>query len=214
MHRLLGNVRWYVRCGLQDLLLRSQSHTSSSLHDAILLRRLGLIHSSLCSDESVSPRGTPLKDDLTSLLNSGKARPSSAFWAKAFDVETRILATNKDSEEHEDQRIRTTRDVLALIHSRWAESTSRVDGGAEAGLTYANWLVRVAKDGAAASKVIQSVLAACNNGAGSDREDVERRWGEALSELEKERTGSSTMTERALEEGEMDVDIDIEIERL
>lgn len=147
------------------------------------------------------------------------------FWEQAFEVEARILETtvissnDEDLEDSSKEGIHATRDVLDLIYARWRDSSLVSGGMVEAGLKYASWLVRVAEDGVMASRVIQNVLAACDHGRGSaravgEREEVERRWGDILSEIELDRAGVvPPSTEETIgRDDRMEIDIEIEVD--
>lgn len=215
----------------QELFLASQATASTELHDSILLRYLAIIHPTLptvkkspgTSSKSSSVT-RPRLDDLVRVLGSGEVRPSAHFWSPAFDLEASLLDPapgQNDGEametQHDALELKGVRAILEILYVRWRDSftdrgqssSPHVVGAAggrgrvqtDAGLRYAEWLLRVADDGATASTVIQGALAVCSSEP-TLRDEVERRWGDVLAAHE----AASAVTSAA--EGQ-DVDIDI-----
>lgn len=116
----------------------------------------------------------------------------SAAQAERGAEDAQILESEHKNRLSELQGVRA---ILELIYTRWRDSFTvplRAKGSAisstqatgkvqaEAGLCYAEWLLLVAEDGAAASKVIRGALASCISEPAL-RDDVERRWSDTLA---------------------------------
>lgn len=180
---------------MQELFLASQATTSAKLHDAIVLRYLAVVHSTLPaskpSPSSKSPSRSNLRrDDLTSLLGSGKVRPSASFWSEAFELEVSFFDPQSFLESNDSTEIEASthqqalelqgvRAVLETIYTRWRDS-GKAQVQADAGLRYAEWLLRFAEDGAAASTVIRGALASCASEP-AVKDEVETKWGDVLT---------------------------------
>ena len=135
----------------QELLQSSMRHASTTLHDKILVRYLEAFH----------PKMEPpsREQDLRRLFKT--YRPSGAFYQHAFSCEAGFGGS--------------VRGVLELLYERWRTGSDM----AEAGLTWATWLLRDAGDGEVAGTVIRRTLGAVKDGEA--RDGLERRWTEILS---------------------------------
>ena len=110
------------------------------------------------------------------------------------------------------------RAVLETIYNRWRDSSpglSRHTTGssssltskqpyAQAGLRYAEWLLRVMDDGKAASNVIRTTLATSR-----EKDEIERRWSDVLTAHEGEVVGA-TSTGEDPEIGAPDIEIEMD----
>lgn len=192
---------------------------SASLHDTIILRYLAITHPSLPATSS-KPKSNLRAEDLRRLLNSGKIRPSSAFWSQVFALEASFLAiqnenNDSDSPSPSPSEISGVRAVLELIYHRWrssssdkwASSSSTAEGEVEAGLAYGEWLLAVAGDGAAASKVARSAFSSVDNDP-EMKDRVENRWNEVLVKAQESQSGIAP-TDADAEEEEDDGEVEI-----
>lgn len=209
----------------QELLSASQTHTSTTLHDTVLLRYLALIHPALPASYSSSTSSIssfPRRDDLIRILTSGKTRPSGGFWGEAFEVEATMLDAAPTSDDEGTKReTHGVRAVLEAIYNRWRDSSSRPSRhttgssssltskqpNAQAGLRYAEWLLCVMGDGKAASNVIRTTLATSREFR--EKDEVERRWSEVLTAHEGEVAGATSRSENP-EIGAPDIDIEMD----
>lgn len=113
------------------------------------------------------------------------------------------LAENDEAMRRE---ILGVRAVLEVIYTRWwgsspghsrteqsspsSSSMSCMQPSAQAGLRYAEWLLRVVEDGKAASNAMRSALAASRDFA--DKDEIERRWSKVLAVHEAEVAGATS----------------------
>ena len=202
----------------QELLLASQAHTSRTLHDAVLLRYLDLVHPTLSASTS-STSFFPRRDDLIKTLTSGRTRPSTGFWREAFEIEASMLDASAENDEAFQREAHGVRAVLEIIYNRWRDSssgplrgakgssvTSSMQPNAQAGLRYAEWLLLVMDDGKAASNVIRTTLATSREFA--EKDEIEKRWTEVLAAHEAEVAGARSTANPEIGEPVMEMVVD------